>query len=187
MALSMMTTTRRMARAIWTPNGIRGVSRLESETGFTRDSGVKPRLSLPRIQVEENCDVGRQAAGRESIHVVYYVEVEASTVTLKRDRRVSVAIGDHYDARFEGGPYNFGNILCAVSGHQKEFRRRSQVPALVGQEHCPHSFAKNGPSRFSRHDDLDAAIREGFGQHFELGAFSATINTLECNEDALHD
>jgi hypothetical protein len=71
--------------------------------------------------IEEECEVRCEAAGREVVQAAKCWDVEAAGVALVGDARVSIAVAKDDRATLECGHYHLSNVLSAGCEEEKQF------------------------------------------------------------------
>src|SRR5262245_7164572 len=88
-----------------------------------------PAHPLGRIEVEEQGEIGHDAAGRARVQLANQVAIDAATVPLVRDRRVGVPVAEHDPAAIEPGPDLLGDVLLARGHKEKDLDERLGLDA----------------------------------------------------------
>src|SRR5438445_599212 len=106
--------------------------------------GANPPEPLGGIHVEEQREVGQDAAGRPDVQLTDQVGVDPAPVALVRHGRVGVAVGEHDAAAREPRADLLGDVLVA-RGHEQEDLDERLGPAAGALEQAAHGEPEARP------------------------------------------
>src|SRR5882672_2756690 len=93
-----------------------------------------PSQSLSRIEVEEQREVGHDAAGRANVQLADQVGIDAAAVPLIGDRRVGVPVAEHDATPVEPRPDPLRDVLLARRHEEEDLDERLRVNARTRSE-----------------------------------------------------
>ena len=142
--------------------------------------GVGAGESLGGIEIEEDGDVGLEAAGGLVVELLEEVAIKAATVALVGDGGVGVAVAEDDGAALEGGADEAVDVMGAVGEEEEGFgpRRDGAIGGIwQGEEVGAQGDAHRGSAGLERGDVLDPvrgeAVAEGGAEGGFPGAFAA--------------
>src|SRR5437867_7980282 len=102
-----------------------------------------------RVEVEEQGEVGHDAAGRTRVQLTDQIGIDAASVTLVRDRRVGVPVAEHDAAPVEPRPDLFRDVLLPRGHEEEDFdeglgldARALEQATHLGSEPCSVGLAR---------------------------------------------
>jgi len=129
--------------------------------------------------VEEDREIGREAAGGRSGHGADDVEGDPTAVTLIGQGRVDVPVRDHGPPGFESRPHDLGHVLRPVGEIEEHLGRGVHVAVRRVEEEAPDRASQGRPAGLPGEDDT---APEGGGEARGLGALAAPLHSLERDE-----
>ena len=134
-----------------------------------------------RRDVEDDGQVGKQAADRPVLQGCDLLAAELAPGALVGDRAVDIAVGDDHPARGESRPDQLVDVVSLVGGEQQRLGPRGHVLAV--QDELADLGAEGRAARLAGDQDLAAALLEDGPQQAHLGRLARAVATLEADEE----
>lgn len=146
---------------------------------------ASPGQALLGFEVEDEEEVGVEAARGEAPHVEDGLDAELHPHALVGHGGGEVAVGDDGLPRREGGSDDGVDELGTAGHIEEEFALGGHVVVGGIEEDAPDLLAQGGAAGLADQDDVEAV---GFGEPFlqepRLGGLSGPVGAVEDDEDA---
>jgi hypothetical protein len=144
-----------------------------------------PPQARGRLEVEEQREVGKDAAGGVDVQLADQVDVQAPSVPLIGQRGVDVAIAEHDPALLEPGADALADVLLARGQEEEQLtdRYRPQARAL---EEAPDGQAERGAIGLRRPLDPRPLSLQPSPEARELGGLARPLDALERDQHTAH-
>ena len=123
--------------------------------------------SLDGVDIEQDGEVGLEAAGGVVIELVEEVAIEAAAVALVGDGGIGVAVAEDDGAAIEGGTDEAVDVVGAVCEEEEGFGPGGDgvwPGAGLGKEVGAEGDAHGGATRLEGGDGVDASYAESVGE-----------------------
>src|SRR5215216_3541275 len=133
------------------------------------------------VDVEDDDDVGLQAADRPAVQLLDLLYAESASDALIRQRRRHEPVAHDIGAAGERGTDDIGDLLRPVGGEEESLGRRIDGPVTLQQERADGRprLRRAGLERF---DHVTSPGPEPIGEAPGLGALAAGVASLEDDE-----
>src|SRR5215467_11508121 len=140
---------------------------------------------LGRIEIEEQGEIGHDAAGCACVQLADQVEIDPATVALIGDRRVRIAIAEHDAVPIEPGPDLLGDVLLTGGHEEEDLDERLGLNARTLEE-TSHRDAEPRPVRLARVLHLPALPTKPSLEPHHLGGLARPFDALERDQCPTH-
>src|SRR5947199_7028275 len=147
--------------------------------------GANPPEPLGGIHVEEQREVGQDAAGRPDVQLTDQVGVDPAPVALVRHGRVGVAVGEHDAAARKPRADLLGDVLVA-RGHAQEDLDEPLGPDAGALEQAPHGEPEARSVGLAGALDPVPLGAQPASEASHLGRLARPLDSLERDEHSAH-
>src|SRR5262245_13446091 len=144
-----------------------------------------PLEPLGRIQIEQQCQVRHDAAGRARVELANQVGIDTAAVALVGHRRVDVPIAEHDPAPVEPRAELLGDVLLARRHEKKDLDEGLGMDTRALEE-TPHGHSQPCAVWLPCALDLTTAPTKPSLEPPHLGRLARPLDALERDQDTAH-
>ena len=134
------------------------------------------------IDVDEDRDVGPEAATGDAVEIAHDFGVESAPAALIDQGGIGEAVAEHGAAGFERGPDHFVDILGAAGKVEQELGARPDVGAGGVEQNLPDLFPDRRAAGFHGLYHVVAPLPHPLREVAELCGFAAAVDAFKSDE-----
>ena len=156
--------------------------------GDDNEIGVLERLLLPLVEdpvgdVENEGEVGAQAAGGYMVQRFHGLYIQPPAVALVSGGGHREAVGDDHSAGFQGGDYDVGGVLGPRGLVEKNLGQGIYAVGGV-EEYLPDGLGDARAAGLAGQQGLETVLPEPGVQQFHLRGFARAVRAFEHDKEA---